>query len=182
MNPGRSAGMSYFLPLSILDGEVCENPKSELWRIRNIAARHPLTKLRTDVRKSTIALFISEVLYRTLRDGTREDGLFEWCEGAILTLDALQDDFANFHLRFLLELSSALGFSPNREDILPFAGEHLREIEDLVTLPMADTLLLPLSGQARNEIAEALLRYLGYHAECTINVRSLPVLREIFKD
>lgn len=174
--------MSYFMPLGILDGEVCENPKSELWRLRNVTARHPLTSLRTDFRKSAISLFISEVLYRTLRDGTREDGLFEWCENAILTLDALQDDFANFHLRFLLELAGAMGFSPSREDILPFAGEHLKEMESLITLPAADTLLLPLSGQARNEIAEALLRYLGYHAECTINVRSLPVLREIFKD
>ena len=105
-----------FQPLSVLDAEVTENPKSDLWRVHALSASHPLTGLRTSAAKNAMTLFMSEVLWRTVRDGAREDGLFEWLERSILTLDALQGDYANYHLRFLLELASALGFSPALAD------------------------------------------------------------------
>ena len=38
VNVNRKTPMSQFLPLNILEAEVIENPKSKLWRIRNITA------------------------------------------------------------------------------------------------------------------------------------------------
>ena len=124
---------------------------------------------------------MSEVLYRTVREGAREEGLFEWCERSVLTLDALQGDFANYHLRFLLELAAALGFSPSWEDLAPFAGEHLANVRELLRADFGASLLVPLSGEVRNEIAELLLRYLSFHSESRIEARSLRVLRELFR-
>ena len=100
----KGGGMALFQPLSVLDAEIKENPRSELWRVHALSASHPLTGIRTSAAKNAMTLFMSEVLYRTVRDGAREEGLFEWCERSILTLDALEGDYANFHLRFLLEL------------------------------------------------------------------------------
>ena len=177
----RGGGMALFQPLSILDAEITENPRSDLWRAHAFSARHPLTGLRTSAAKSAISLFLSELLYRTLREGAREEGLFEWCERSVLTLDALEGDYANYHLRFLLEFAAALGFSPSVEDMMPFAGEHLRELRELVQSDFAGCMLVPLSGQARSEIAEILLRYLGYHTETRIELRSLRVLQELFR-
>ena len=177
----KGGGMALFQPLSVLDAEVTENPKSDLWRAHALSASHPLTGLRTSAAKNAMTLFMSEVLWRTVRDGAREDGLFEWLERSILTLDALQGDYANYHLRFLLEFAAALGFSPSLEDLMPFAGEHLEEIRGLLRTDFAGSLLIPLNGTSRNEIAELLLRYIGYHAETRIEVRSLRVLRELFR-
>ena len=177
----RGGGMALFQPLSILDAEITENPRSDLWRAHAFSARHPLTGLRTSAAKSAISLFLSELLYRTLREGAREEGLFEWCERSVLTLDALEGDYANYHLRFLLEFAAALGFSPSVEDLMPFAGEHLRELRELVQSDFGSCMLVPLSGQARSEIAEILLRYLGYHTETRIELRSLRVLQELFR-
>ena len=177
----KGGGMALFQPLSVLDAEVTENPRSELWRTHALSASHPLTGLRTSAAKNAMTLFISEVLWRTVRDGAREDGLFDWLERSILTLDALEGDYANYHLRFLLEFAAALGFSPSLEDLMPFAGGHLSEIRTLLQTDLAGSLLIPLNGQARNEIAELLLRYIGYHAETRIEVRSLRVLRELFR-
>jgi Recombination protein O C terminal. len=173
--------MSLFQPLSVLDAEVTENPKSELWRAHALSARHLLAGIRTSASKNAISLFMSEVLWRTVRDGVREDGLFEWLERSVLTLDALQGDYANYHLRFLLEFAAALGFSPSPEDLLPFAGTHLKELQALLQADFAACMLIPLNGEARNEIAEILLRYIGYHAETRIEARSLRVLRELFR-
>ncbi len=176
----RGGGMAFFLPLNVLDGEVSENPKSDLWRVRHLSAVHPLNGIRSSVSKNTITLFMAEVLYRTVRDGALEDGLFEWCRRSILTLDALQSDFSNYHLRFLLEFAVALGFSPSLSDLAPFAGEHLAEIRALLESDFSQAMLIPLNGESRSEIAESLLQYVGYHSDCSLNVRSLAVLRELY--
>ena len=177
----KGGGMALFQPLTILDAEVRENPRSELWRVHALSASHPLAGIRTSAAKNAMTLFMSEVLYRTVRDGAREDGLFEWCERSILTLDALQGDYANYHLRFLLEFAAALGFSPALEDLMPFAGERLGEVKALLQSDFGACMLIPLSGETRSEIAEILLRYLGYHTETRIEARSLRVLRELFR-
>ena len=177
----KGGRLALFQPLSVLDAEVSENPRSELWRVHGLSAKHPLSGIRTSPSKNAMILFMSEVLWRTLRDGTREDGLFEWCERAILTLDALEGDYANYHLRFLLELAAALGFSPSLEDLAPFADTHLEQLRELVQSDFSACLLVPLSGEARGEIADSLLRYLSYHTETRIEARSLRVLKELFR-
>lgn len=177
----RKAPMALFLPLSLLEAEVVENRKSELWRLREVCAGMPLNGIRNDVRKNTMTLFLSEVLLRTLKDGALEDGLFEWCRGSILTLDAMESDFSNFHLRFLLEFAGAMGFSPSLEGLMPFCGDQLEAVRQLLTLSPAECMLIPMSGAQRNAVAGILLDYIGYHTETPLRVRSLQVLRELYK-
>ena len=174
--------MALFLPLNILEAEVTENPKSSLWFARNFVSVNPLNGIRSNIHKNTMTLFMSEVLYRVVKDQTNEDGLADWLKGQILTLDALQSDFANFHLLFLLNLYAALGFDPDLAGLAPFADKKLIHIEALLKTPFAEALLLPLSGADRNAIAESILKYIEYHTESAVNVRSLAVLREIYGD
>lgn len=178
----KSSPMAMFQPLNILDAEVIENPKSDLWRLRSISAGHALNSIRTNLYKNSITLFMSEVLFRAVKDGAREDGLFEWCTKQILTLEAMGSDFSNFHLRFLLELAGELGFRPDREGIAPFAGAQYDHIASLLTSSFAESMLVPLTGNDRNEIATALLEYLSFHSESRIEARSLKVLKELFTD
>ena len=177
---GKNAGMSYFLPLNLLEVSVTENPKSDLWYARVVSAEAPLNSIRDNIYKNTISLFMAEVLFRIVKQGNAEDGLYDWCRLQILTLDALETDFSNFHIRFLLELAVALGFRPQVNDILPFAGEYQSVIESFMTSSLAESMLIPLSGQVRNDLASSLIRYLEFHTESTINIRSLAVLRELF--
>ena len=177
----KGGRLALFQPLSMVDAEVRENLRSELWRVQHLSARHSLAGIRTSPAKNAMSLFMSEVLYRTIRDGAREEGLFEWCERAVLTLDALPGDFANYHLRFLLELAVALGFAPSAEDLAPFAGEHLDAVRKLLQSDFGACMLVPLNGDDRSEIADILLRYLSFHTEAPIQVRSLRVLHELFR-
>ena len=172
--------MALFLPLNILQAEVTENPKSDLWFARNFVSVSPLNGIRNNIHKNTMTLFMSEVLYRVIKDQTNEDGLADWLKGQILTLDALESDFANFHLMFLLNLCSALGFDPDTAGLAPFADRHLAQMEALLKRPFTEAMLLPLSGADRNAIAESILKYIEYHTESAVNIRSLAVLREIY--
>ncbi len=172
--------MALFLPLNILQAEVTENPKANLWYARNFVSITPLNGIRGNIHKNTMTLFMSEVLYRVVKDQTNEDGLADWLKGQILTLDALQSDFANFHLMFLLNLCAALGFDPDAAGLAPFVDNNLQSVEALLSLPFTEALLLPLTGADRNAIAESILKYIEYHTESAVNVRSLAVLREIY--
>lgn len=172
--------MALFLPLNILEAEVTENPKSDLWYARNFILLNPLNGIRGNIHKNTMTLFMSEVLYRVVKDQTNEDGLAAWVKKRILTLDALESDFSNFHLLFLLELCAALGFNADSIGLAPFSGVRLKQIESLLALPFGEALLFPLTGAARNEIAEDILKYIEYHTESTVKIRSLSVLREIY--
>lgn len=177
---GKKSMMSLFLPLNVLEADVVETNKSTLFTARSLTAKHPLLGIRNNMFKNSMTMFMSEVLYRVVKDGAYEQGLFEWCEKDILLLDAIQTDFSNFHIRFLLELTVALGFSPESQDLMPFVGEHYPVVEKFMTLPFAESMLIPLSGAVRNEIAEEILRYIEYHTESSVNVNSLKVLRELF--
>lgn len=179
---GSKAGMALFLPLNLLEAVISENPRATLWNARSLTVRHPLAGIRGNLFKNTITLFMSEVLYRTVRDGADPDGLFDWCERSILTLDALESDFSNYPIRFLLELAVTLGFQPTAEDMAPYAEHHLQELRTFLQAPFGESMLLPLSGSARNEIAQSILRYLEHHTESAIQIRSLAVLRELFSE
>ena len=172
--------MSLFLPLNVLEAGVVESSKSTLYTMRNPVAKHPLMGIRSSLYKNSMTMFMSEVLYRVIKDGTNEHGLFEWCEKNILLLDAITDDFSNFHLRFLLELAMVLGFSPSSQDLQPFVGPHYPIVEQFMTTSFVESMMIPLSGQVRNEIAEEILRYIEFHSESAVNVNSLKVLRELF--
>ena len=177
---GKKSMMSLFLPLSMLEADVIETNKSTLFTARNLISRHPLLGIRSNMFKNSMTMFMSEVLYRVVKDGASEQGLFEWCEKNILMLDAIQTDFSNFHIRFLLELAVALGFSPESQDLMPFVGDHYPVVEKFMSLPFAESMLIPLNGPVRNEIAEEILRYIEFHTESAVNVNSLKVLRELF--
>lgn len=169
-----------YLPLSVLDAEAQENPKSSLWRLGGVSAVYPLSGLRLGAFKNAIAMFMAEVLYRTVTDGVNEAGLFDWCEQSVLMLDALQGDYSNFHVHWLLQLCAAFGFSPSVQDMAPFAGDLYTDIEKFLTLPFSDCMLIPLSGSRRSALADCIIRYLSSHLEASINIRSLSVFADLF--
>lgn len=176
---GKSAMMTRFLPLNILECEILENPKSRLWTARHPVLVYPLLGIRNNLYKNSITMFMSEVLYRVVKEGADEPGLYEWCRQSIMLLDAIETDFSNFHICFLRELASVLGFSPSPEDVMPFSGSDADLMEGFMSEPFSSAMLIPMSGAVRSRMAESLLKYIEYHTESSLNVNSLRVLHEI---
>ena len=172
--------MSLFLPLNVLEADIQESSKSNLYTAKNLSAKYPLNGIRNNLFKNSMTMFMSEVLFRVLKEGGNEQGLYEWCEKNILMLDAITSDFSNFHIRFLLELTVALGFSPEASDLGPFVGEQYPIVERFMKESFAESMLIPLNGSVRNALSENILRYIEFHTESTVNVNSLKVLHELF--
>ena len=180
VRPGKKAAAALFLPLNILEADVVENPRSDLWSLKGIHALDSLSGIRGNIHKNTMTLFLSEVLFRTIREGAVEDGLYEWCVGSILALNALEADFSNYHVRFLLEFAGALGFRPTVQDRAPFVQEHAPEMRLMLQGSFSESMLVPLTGPVRNSLCESVLKYLEYHTDQPIRVKSLAVLRELY--
>lgn len=177
-----SAAARDFHPLNILDVVSGESPKSSLSYLREWTPVHSLETIRGDIVKSSIALFISEVIYRSFQDTSYDAEFFDWLSGTVLKLEAAQGSVANFHLRFLAEYCSIMGFRPavDAEPKGLFSPEDERLIKVLLEGSIEEALGVQLSSSARNDFCRKMTRYLSYHLGIEIRLRSLDILHEIF--
>lgn len=178
-NISRRCVSSVFFPLAILEADTDDHVRSRMPNVRNVSLRYALNGIRNNLKKGAISVFVSEVLFRVVKEGMQDSALYDMCERNILLLDAMESDFSNFHLYFLMEFIIALGFSPAPEDLEPFMGEHLSLMSDFISLPFSEAMLVPMSGGIRSELAERLLKYIEFHIESPVNVNSLKVLKEL---
>lgn len=179
----RAAVAGLLSPLNIIEGEVSVNPASSsaMMTVSSLAASYPLSGLRGNLYKSSMSMFMAEVLFRALRDGANESGLYDWCVKKILLLDAVEGSFSNFHLLFLLEFASALGFRPSLADLAPFVPDaHASTAEKLLSLPFGEAMLVPMNGTVRSSLIDSFLRYIETHLEYPLNIRSAAVLKDLF--
>lgn len=178
-NISRRCVSSVFFPLAILEADIDDHVRSRMPNVRNVSLRYALNGIRNNLKKGAISVFVREVLFRVVKEGMQDSALYDMCERNILLLDAMESDFSNFHLYFLMEFIIALGFSPAPEDLEPFMGEHLSLMSDFISLPFSEAMLVPMSGGIRSELAERLLKYIEFHIESPVNVNSLKVLKEL---
>lgn len=178
-NVGSGSIFSMFQPLSIIECSVRENSLSSLFTAGKPVAVSPLSGIRGNLYKNSISMFLGEVLFRVIKDGTDEPGLFDWCKKSILLLDAMESDYSNFHIRFLLELAVVMGFAPSSEGLAPFAGEDKAVADIFLKESFGNSMLVPMSGNMRSRLAASLLKYIEFHSEISLNVNSLKVLHEL---
>ena len=105
-----------FQPLSFIEFEADYRPNATLYRIKEAKSFYPFSSIPYDPYKSSMALFLSEFLYRAVREEAENRPLFAYLQHSIIWLDECGGGFANFHLVFLMRLSRFLGLYPNLED------------------------------------------------------------------
>lgn len=177
---GRKTAAGMFRPLSILDCEVTTNTKSDLWRAGKFSRKHILTGIRGSLHKTAITMFMSEVLFRVIRESGRDENFFDWCERSVITLDALENDFSNYPIVFLLGLSEAMGFKPSAYDLAPFVLDQYELAGKFIKSTQAEALLIPMTGSERSLLCSGILLYLEQHTEARIDIRSMAVLHDLF--
>ena len=80
--------LAAFHSLSLLDVVGGESPKSSMAYLREWTLTRPLHGIRSDLVKGSVAMFISEVLYRSLTNEQTDPQLFGWLCDVVRTLDA----------------------------------------------------------------------------------------------
>ena len=193
--------MSQLSPLTMLEMDVYRKETSQLHHIREMRIAYPYTSIPFDVKKSSIALFINEVIFRSVREEEPNPPLYSFLESSIRWFDLVPNHFSDFHLWFMLHFCSYLGFTPHnnysnnrgifnlREGIfqsqLPEHADYLAEplsctLFQLSASTLTDLSSLQLSAQIRHTILPRLVEFYRFHIQGMKDIHSLEVLREVF--
>ncbi len=197
---GKGNKAAMLQPMFLLEFEGLQTSHAQMHRMKDVRMPNSLQNIPFDVRKSTIALFMAETLYRLIKEVEPNSPLFRFVQGSVLALDRLEAGVANFHLWFLVRMSSFLGFYPANEynsgDWFDIAeGSFCRTppshnmVIDQANTTLLDTLMncdaealgsVTLSRRQRGDFLAALLRYFGYHLDSIGSMRSIAILSEVF--
>ncbi|HEA30452.1 MAG TPA: DNA repair protein RecO [Leeuwenhoekiella sp.] len=186
-----------FQPATQLEIVANHKNKGTLESIREAKILHPYQSLHTNIAKTSIVLFLSELLRNVIQEEEENAALYTFLEHAFLWLDA-QDHAANFHLLFLLELTKYLGFYPDTSkeelhyfnlekgqfqdhaDLYTISNENLDLFKELLLLKFENLHLLKLNQKSRAELITILLNYYDLHLQGFKKPRSLSVLNSLF--
>lgn len=186
VNGVRSASakgkIALYQPLTLLDMVVYYKENTQVKRMKEVKCLHQYHSLHIDVKKSTIAMFLAELLNKAVKDESHAQELYAFISGSLITLDDAEKDYENFHLVFLVKLSRFLGFgAQNVQEVLG------RRIVDVSLEPLLESLLqanydthLPMSVAQRRDLLDVLLNFYKDHLDTLGEFKSVPVLKEIF--
>ena len=197
---GRGSKMALFQPLFLLQFEGLESSHSDLHKMREVQNDVVFKSLPYDIRKSTMALFMAEVLYRFVKDNEQTSELFDFVWASVGALDALEEGISNFHLWFLANLSRLLGFAPDNEYVdgawfdireghftshalfpsMALTPENARLLHDMLECDVRYLGEIGLNHDERRSFLDAMLRYYAFHFDAIHSVESLRILREVF--
>ncbi|WP_285010600.1 DNA repair protein RecO [Pedobacter faecalis] len=113
--PRAKISMNMLQPLHLADMIVYHKTNTSIQRVSELRPSPVFANIPYDVVKRTMVMFLNEVLYKSIRQQTADEHLFDYLYHAICWLDACEDLNVNFHLSFLIKLSKYLGFAPNTE-------------------------------------------------------------------
>ncbi len=196
----KGSRMALLQPMFAVEFEGLTSTKMSMHRLRDLVPGMVLQSSPFDVRKSTMSLFMAEVLYRLIKDNEPSEALFDFVWGSVAALDVLDEGVANFHLWFLANLSRLLGFSPDNEykegawldirdghythtPLLPSCAldpDNARLLRDMLECDVRFLGEIGLNRSQRVAFLEAMLKYYAYHLESIKAVESIRILREVF--
>ncbi len=108
--------VAYFQPLTLLQVEAEYKPNRSLHYFKEVKLLKPYKSLHTNIHKSTVVIFLSELLNSILVEEEENLGLYNYIETALMWFDDVAHQ-SNFHFLFLVELSKYLGFYPDKKNI-----------------------------------------------------------------
>ena len=188
--------IAYFQPLTILEIEAVHKNKGTLENFKEIKIATPFHSIHSNVVKSTMVMFLSEILHHSIHEEEKNEPLFTFLEAGLHWLDN-HNEISNFHLIFLLETTKYLGFYPDVSNIdqkyfemsegifSPFhAISSLTEHESNLFKKLID---LKFDNNQktfhiieRQILLKILIDYYSFHLDGFKKPKSLDVLKEVF--
>lgn len=200
-NPYRG---NFFQPATLLDLVVYHNERHALQRIREFRWSHIYMDIYRNVHKNTVALFITELLQKCLKQPEANPELFAFVEDVLVHLDnGSATVAANIPLYFMLHQAHFFGFMiqdsySEDEQVLdlqegrfvalrpshPFFLEgRLSEVSSqlLKSLHPDDLEQLQLSREQRRVLMNAFISFYSFHQPEFGQMRSLQVLHALYE-
>jgi DNA repair protein RecO (recombination protein O) len=190
-----------FEPFTLIEIEYNAKPNQSLKMPINVQLIGIHNNIRNDIRKATLSLFLSELVYKTVHEEHADNALFEFLFQSIQLLDTIEKGTFAFHLWFIVQLARRLGFGPvnNYSSLNPvfdvksaqfvprspyflkyLDGEESQKLSQLMDSGVSGFQNIELSVNQRNKILDILLELYNMHHEGIGTLKSLNILREVF--
>lgn len=189
---------SYFQPLTQLEIIAEHKNKGTLEYIKEAKVFYPYKTLHTDILKTGLVMFLSEMLKNCIREEEPNQELYTFLEHSFQWLDQ-NDEVANFHIFFLLQLSQYLGFYPDASNIEEeyfnimegnfqstntsnycLEGIQIENFKLFFGINLATLNTVKLSKKERQNLLEFMLAYYSFHVQGYQKPKSLAVLNQLF--
>ncbi|WP_426670159.1 DNA repair protein RecO [Mucilaginibacter sp. McL0603] len=196
--PRAKISRNMLQPLHLLDMVVYHKNTGQVQRIAELKNSPVLQSIPYDVIKSSLVLFLNEVLYKAVKQQSADENMFDFIFNSIEWLDNQTEGIANFHLLFLTRLTRFLGFSPNQvanadyfdmkngvfskykpEGFSYLSPPHTQNFYNLLQSSFENIHQLRFSNDERRYLVQKLLEYYALHIEGFGNIRSHEVLEEV---
>jgi len=171
--------IALFQPLTLLDLVVYHNPNKEINRIAELKCSNPFSSINTHMHKTAVAIFLAEVMYKSIKEEGEESDIFEFIQSSISLFDHLSDHYQNFHLQFLLKLSKYLGFAVDTSEqaFVSLSVNEKEIIRALAALPYENW--QPISNDQRRKFLDLIISFFKNHIDTLHEINSIKILQEV---
>ncbi len=191
-----------FQAFNIIELVFIQSNKSDLHRITEVNSSIILNDIIFDIYKSSICMFLAEMIHLTYQASEKDEQLFSFLENLIQFIDnSPSKNIANIHLWSLLRLMQFSGISPennysNRLAFFnPVEGKFTNEdkknqfiysalnserINQLLSSKIEDISDIEMSRKERHTLLNLLLQYFQLHLDSFKKSKSLDILNELF--
>jgi DNA repair protein RecO (recombination protein O) len=198
--PKAKISRNMLQPLHLLDMVVYHKNTGNVQRVAELKNSPVLQTIPYDVIKSSLAIFLNEVMYKAIRQQSADENLFGFVFSAIEWLDHQTTGLANFHLLFLTQLTRYLGFYPDRHQaagsdyfdmkngnfsrykpnsVLYLSPPHTQNLYYLLQYGFENLDEIKFTNDERRYLLAKLLAYYALHIEGFGIIRSHEILEEI---
>lgn len=198
--PKAKFAYNLFQPLSLLEIVAYHKRQGGLHRVSLVEASPPMHNIPYDTVKTTMAIFLSEVLYRSIREEETNEDLFLFIDHAVQMLDLLDESVSRFHFSFMLQLTRYLGFYPSGnyskytswfdlkegvfQETKPLHPQYMEpalseKFDQLLQINLEDVKEIKLHLSERKQMLDALVGYYELHHTHGARIRSHEILSEV---
>lgn len=183
VNGARSAKskgkIAFYQPLTLLNLVVYKKQNSGINRVSEVQCQYPLTTIPYNIIKSSIGVFISELLYKCIKEDESDPPLFQFLNQSILILDELEDDYHNFHVLFMIKLSNYLGFGISSADEFSYLHNEaiMTSLQQFIASDYNSALIV--SNSVRRELLDILLDFYKTHIDSLRELKSMKILKSV---
>ena len=188
----------YFQELTIVNIQFNFNPNRNLQYIKDLEIKHHYSSLHTDLVKTSVIFFLSELLSNIITHQKKELKLYDYIEESLIWYD--ENHFnPYFHLIFLTELTKYLGFYPDisnnhlqyfnlEEGIYEASKTGKYSIKDLnldlfnhiLGIKFDSNHLSALNSEEKMKVLNIIITYYKLHINNFKELKSLDIIRNTY--
>lgn len=186
--------------LSLIDLVIDYKPGRSLQYVRDASLNRSFPEISDNIIRSSMLLFINEVLYKSVKEEEANQSLFDFIEHTLEALNSKTIPIQMFHLLFLIRLSDHLGFGPSGslsvkgdyfdmltgvvEESTPhnayiISGEQLNLFRQLSSLDYQELITQSAPRILVLDLLNRLLDYFRIHLPEMAELKSVKVLSEL---